>query len=186
MRFISTKWGAWGGRIAALALAAGVMAATPANAKKVGTDPSLTGAITNTTGNTLRTAGTVLSTTSKLVNGSQGASVKSGKWLLEIPAGAIGGSATVTLSEVVGSDGAPTIELGISDPSLNNFSTPVWLSYKGTGQNSDRIFWWDPAGQVWREVPGQLVALLDALGYEVKAPLFHFSTYSVKGGRAGW
>ena len=121
-----------------------------------------------------------------VVDGSVGATLTSGKWTLQIPAGAFNGTATVTMTEVTAADGTPTVDLSISDPSLNSFRRPVWLSHKDKGNDAKKIFWWDPTNQVWVEVPGQLIALLDALGVEIKVPLFHFSTYSVKGGKAGW
>lgn len=125
-------------------------------------------------------------TNSSVIDGAVGGTLTSGKWKLEIPAGAFTGKATVTILETATSDGMPTVDLSISDPTLNNFRVPVWLSHKEKGNETKNIYWWDPSAMVWRPVPGQLLSLLDALGIEIKVPLFHFSSYSVRGGKAGW
>lgn len=168
----------WYGVLIAGVMVAGVLAASPADAKKVGTDPAPTTAALRTNG--------ADKTTSAVVDGQRGATLTCGKWTLEVPAGAYSGTATITVAEVSAADGAPTVDLKISDPSLNNFTRPVWLSHRDTSNENKSIYWWDPANQVWREVPGQLRTFFDAMGWELRAPLWHFSQYSVRGGRAGW
>lgn len=174
MRSIS-KWGKWGGSLLVAVITASALATSPADAKKVST---------NGTGQ--RITNNAPKTTSAVVDGQRGATLTCAKWTLEIPAGAYNGTATITIAEVTAADGSATVDLTISDPSLNHFSRAVWLSHKDAGNDSKSIYWWDPSAQVWREVPGQLRSLFDALGWEIKAPLFHFSTYSVRGGKAGW
>ncbi len=123
---------------------------------------------------------------SALVDGSVGGTLVSGKWKLEITPGSFNGKATITMLEVTAADRTPTVDISISDPALNSFKNPVWLSHTDSGNKDKAIYWWDPANQVWRAVPGQLIELLDVLNVQLKVPLFHFSTYSVKGGKAGW
>lgn len=123
---------------------------------------------------------------SALIDGSVGGTLVSGKWKLEIPAGAFNGSATISMLEAVTTDGSPTVDLSISDPALNSFRRPVWLSHTDSRNKDKSIYWWDPVNLVWCEVPGELVSLLDALNIELKVPLFHFSIYSVRGGKGGW
>lgn len=158
----------WIGTLGAALVALTAILVSPVSAAKVGY------ALSGATG------------VSKLIDGTVGGTLKSGKWTLEIPAGAFNGTATISMTEIVATDGCPTVDLAISNPALNNFSRPVWLSHKDKANADRSIYWWDPSAQVWREVPGLIRGLLDSLGIELKVPLFHFSTYSVRGGKAGW
>lgn len=165
-------------RFAALAvvtLALGFGAADIAQAKKVGV-----GGGDGLGAPNMLAAGTT--TTSRVVDGSVGATLRCGKWTLEMPAGAFTGSATISMTSVDGVE--PTIDLQISDESKNAFRTPVWLSYKynnGNDAADKAIFWWDPFNRRWVPVPSLIV---DLMGGELKVPLWHFSTY--KSGKAGW
>lgn len=159
-----------------VAAAALVSLTAPADAKKVGPELSLSSVL-----RTPAAAGN-----SAVVDGSVGATLRSGKWTLLVPPGAFSGRATISVTEVEDAEGNPTVDLSISDPSLNSFRVPVWLSHKSQGNDAASIYWWDPSAEVWREVPGVVRSVLDLLGVEVKAPLYHFSTYSVRGGKAGW
>ena len=178
-------WGTWGGRLLTLAAIAVMAGSSPAEAKKVAPEGTLTGGITSALTSTLRTAGSVIAALSRVVNGTVGGALTSNNWTLEVPAGAFSGSATITMQEMNASDGSPTVDLTISDPSLNNFSNPVQLKFRTTSSDA-RVYWWDPVARVHREVPGQSVTALPSGGYELSAPLYHFSEYSVRGGRAGW
>jgi hypothetical protein len=120
--------------------------------------------------------------------GSIGGTLTNGRWKVAIPAGAVEGNATVTLS--VSSLTDPHCQLGIYPSTLNHFDKPVTLTINCSSVPTDQlstyvIYWLDPSTNLWVEVPGSTVNLSNKT---VSAPLSHFSTYSAgpAGGKAGW
>ena len=123
---------------------------------------------------------------SKLVSGARADSLIVGRFKLRIPAGAISGSATVSITVP-----DPTVlqcDLSINPGTANHFTSPVTLSSDFTGAvvadpTTLVEVWFDEAAQVWRVVPGSSV---DVANSRVVAPLSHFSSYGVAQGKAGW
>jgi len=117
-----------------------------------------------------------------------GGSLSNGRWHVDIPANAVSGDATVSLSVL--SDSSPSCQLEIAPATLNHFSSPVMLTVDcrnvpSTTLGTYVIYWFDPGKRVWTEVAGSRV---DPASKTVSAPLQHFSSYAVgpSGGRAGW
>jgi hypothetical protein len=120
--------------------------------------------------------------------GNIGGTLTNGVWKVAIPAGAVDGNATVTLS--VSSPSDPHCQLGIYPSTLNHFAKPVTLTLNCSSVPTDQlstyvVYWLDPSTNQWVEVPGSTVNLNNKT---VSAPLSHFSTYSAgpAGGKAGW
>jgi hypothetical protein len=116
------------------------------------------------------------------------ASVKNGRWKIEVPIGAINGRAQVSVT--VPGEASPACELGISPAEKNHFAVPVILVADCKDVPRERlatyvISWYDPATGTWVPVPGSSV---DLKKRTVTAPLLHFSVYSVgpAGGKSGW
>jgi len=122
------------------------------------------------------------------INGLLGGTVANGRWRLDVPAGAIAGSATVGIG--VPSASSFGCQLEILPASMNHFSTPVRLTANcrdiDRDQLKDWVIWWfDPAAKKWVQVQGSSVDLTRGT---VSAPLPHFSAYAVgpRDGKAGW
>ncbi len=120
--------------------------------------------------------------------GSVGGSLHNGHWTVTIPAGAVSGSATVSLG--VKTLDSPQCALQISPADKNHFSVPVTLTVDCSNVSSSQLAtyvvrWLDPATGQWVTVAGSKV---DLTKKTVSAPLQHFSQYSVgpDGGKAGW
>lgn len=171
-----------GRRLTTLAFAVAGFAALamqphPASAKKV--DPG-----TNPIIQTLARLDTT-KTTSATVDGSVGGVLYASKWLLLVPPGSFHGTGVITM-KISGATGQ-VVDLSISPASLNNFSKPVFLKYTKTQSAEDianeSIYWWDPATATWVPAPAQTG---DPLQGWIQSGLVHFSTYAIRGGRAGW
>ena len=141
-------------------------------------------------GRTAQPNGLVGSTTSIVPNlvGSLGGSLSNGRWRVEVPAGAIDGTAAIGLG--VPNSSSPYCQLDILPAEKNHFSTPVSLTVDCSSVPQDQlknyvIFWFDPVTNAWNPVRGSSV---DLTRKTVSAPLVHFSTYAVgpSGGKAGW
>lgn len=119
------------------------------------------------------------------IDGSVGGQFAVSKWLLTVPAGAYRGSGAITMTVTGTTD--QVIDLAISPASLNAFLKPVTLQYKKTDANEDinteSIYWWNPSTLAWEPAPNMSG---DPLNGVLKSGLLHFSTYSVRGGKAGW
>lgn len=143
---------------------------------------------------------------SKDVDGSVGGSLRCGRFLLDIPAGAFDGVGTVTMR--MRDSTVMVVDLDIAPASLNGFKAPVALAVTtiGTDVEADTLgmYWYDPAKGGWtglacskdlvaeptlvQEVEDAGTALVTTSGEDATrgmwAPLEHFSTYSA--GKAGW
>jgi hypothetical protein len=120
---------------------------------------------------------------SALIDGRVGGQVACQAWVVDVPAGAFNGIATVSMSVVNGAN--PLIDLTISNPQLNKFQIPVSLRFRAVSARGKSIFVWDAATQSWARVPLQITNYNTNV---LTAFLLHFSTYSVQptGGKAGW
>jgi len=134
-------------------------------------------AITTTTSTVVGTTSLVVSQTVGLLGGV----VKCGDWTVTIPAGALSGIATVTVS--VPDPTVPKVNLSVVPSLLNSFKVPVTLTCKlptATDASTDVMYWWDPSAKVWRAIP----STANLTTYTRSAQLSHFSTYGC--GKAGW
>jgi len=123
---------------------------------------------------------------SKLINGLLGGTVQVGRFTLVVPPLAFSGQATISIN--VPDPTQMKVQLSISPASANNFRLPVVLISNVSGANVPLIstletVWFDELAGVWRPVAGSSV---NVLGLTVYAPLYHFSTYGVHDGKAGW
>jgi len=117
---------------------------------------------------------------SQLVDGMKGGTVSVGSFRVEVPAGAFGGPATITLTQ-----NDPSVlqcDVAIDRPGANQFQVPVALVAVLPNRSSlnDKMLWFDPALGAWREVG----CSVDPDKLELTSQLWHFSTYAVS--RAGW
>ena len=119
---------------------------------------------------------------------TQGGTVRSGRWRIEVPPGAVTGSAYFSVSP--SSAQAGIVSLGIYPSEKNDFAKPVLLvaDCRNVPTSQMRkwfISWYNPATGTWVRVPGSTV---DTRRKTVSAPLSHFSMYMVgpEEGRAGW
>ena len=134
--------------------------------------------------------GGVLNLVFKTLNivGSLGGWLTNGRWRIDVPAGAIDGTATVGVG--VASSTSQSCQLEITPADKNHFLKPVMLTVDCSSVPSDQlktyvIYWFNPATSTWVAVSGSTV---DLTRKTVSAPLQHFSGYSVgpSGGKAGW
>ena len=117
-----------------------------------------------------------------------GGTVRSGRWRVEVPPGAVVGSARVS---VVPNGARPGIvNLGIFPSEKNYFATPVRLVVDCRTVPTSRlrswfISWYNPATATWVPVPGLVV---DTRKKTISVPLSHFSMYCVgpEAGQSGW
>jgi hypothetical protein len=119
--------------------------------------------------------------------GSLGGSLSNGRWQISVPAGAVSGDATITLSLTnLLSDHC---QLGITPADKNHFSQPATLTVDCSSVplselSSWVIYWYDPATGQWVPVSGSRV---DLTKRTVSAPLYHFSQYGAgPATKAGW
>jgi len=115
-------------------------------------------------------------------------SVTNGRWRLDVPAGAIAGSATVGIG--VQTPTAFSCKLQILPETMNHFLIPVTVTANCKDVDCDKlkdwvIWWFDPAQNKWVIVPNSKVDLTRGT---VSAPLPHCSFYAAgpAGGKAGW
>jgi hypothetical protein len=141
----------------------------------------LDGLLTSTSTSTTTTSATTTRTIGLL-----GGIVAAGNFTVVIPAGALPGTATVTVSQP---DLAhPVVNLSISPPSANKFRLPVLLIANAGAMDRSLLSvaymsYYNPTTGKWERIASSvnLVALT------VSSPLWHFSTYRVEsGGKAGW
>jgi len=123
-----------------------------------------------------------------MLTGSLGGTVRSGRWRVEVPPGAVFGSANVSV--VPNSAHPGIVNLGIFPSEKNDFARPVRLVVDCRTVPTSKlrnwfISWYNPASGTWVRVPGSTV---DTKKKFVSAPLSHFSMYCVgpEAGRAGW
>ncbi len=125
--------------------------------------------------------------TTRTINGLFGGTVKAGNFTVIIPPAAFLGTANVTvtqpdLSQLV-------CNLSIDPASKNHFLLPVLFLADCKGKippellSISQIQWFNPATGDWETVPGCSINLLDLT---IQVPLWHFSTYRVEEGKAGW
>jgi len=117
--------------------------------------------------------------------GSLGGSLSNGRWRVDVPAGAVDGSATIALG--VASTTSSDCKLEIWPSDKNHFSVAATLTVDCANVASDQlsnyaIFWLDPSTQQWVEVSGSKVNLTNKT---VSVSILHFSEYSARP-RAGW
>ena len=120
-------------------------------------------------------------------DGSQGGTLRVGRFTLIIPAGAFDGPATVSLS--VPDPEVLICDLQISPATTNNFRVPVTLKVdcaglvEGEALDDLYILWLDEAKGKWKM---QGNTFPDPASSSVHSDLNHFSTYSLVEGRSGW
>ena len=144
-------------------------------------------------GGVVGTVGTVVGGLVKLVVrtldivGEVGGTLINGRFRVDVPAGAIDGNATISISTTAQS---PECQLDITPADRNHFAVPVQLtidcsSVSPTVLRNYVVLWWNPATSAWEAVPGSTV---DLEKRTVSAPLHHFSRYSAgpADGKAGW
>ena len=120
-------------------------------------------------------------TSATSVVGTNGGSVKCGRFTVTVPSGAFRGTAVVTVR--LGGPAADVVDLAISPANLNNFRKDVSLSYDTAGLASTdglTIFWYDPSTKNWVN----LGATKDPKTGLPTVSLKHFSVY--RAGKAGW
>ena len=135
--------------------------------------------------------GLVVNLVVKVLNivGSIGGSLTNGRWRVDVPAGAVDGTATVSVGAV--SSTSPNCQLEITPADKNHFLKPVLLTVNCSSVPTETlrtyaIFWYNPTTKTWVPVTGSTV---DLTNKRVSAPLQHFSNYAVGpvvGGKAGW
>jgi len=122
------------------------------------------------------------------IDGLRDAVMTAGRVRLEVPCGAIRGTATIELKT---SPNGHHVQLEILPADRNGFDSPVRLSTNCSGVSpailkNMAFFWIDPVSGDWVLVEGSTV---DMLTGEVSAPLMHFSEYRIGNrflGKAGW
>jgi len=115
-----------------------------------------------------------------------GGTLSVGRFTLIVPPAALRQRATITMR--VPDPSTMRVELSISPASANNFRVPLTLVSNVSGTDVPVVsklqtVWFDELNGVWRPVPGSAV---NVAGLTVYAPLFHFSTYGINDGKAGW
>jgi hypothetical protein len=118
------------------------------------------------------------------IDGSVGGSLTNGRWNVNLPPGAISGTATISVG--VADASSSSCQLDISPADKNHFSVPARLTVSCPNVSTSElqryvIFLYNPQTKTWAPVDGSTV---DLNTKTVSAPLQHFSQYSV--GRAGW
>lgn len=124
----------------------------------------------------------------RAIKGADGGEVKSGLYVVDMPAGSFAGDAVVSVR--VDQTNPMRCELHITPASANGFSKPVTLTVDCAGKprlSRLGIVWLNEASGSWEEVDGCSVDMHTGL---VSAPLQQFSTYAVteviREGKAGW
>jgi len=120
--------------------------------------------------------------------GAIGGTLSNGRWTVEVPSGAIDGTAKISVG--VASSTSSDCQLEILPLSRNHFAVPVMLTVDCRAVPTRElagytIFWFDPVANKWVPVQG---AQVDLVAKTVRAPLAHFSRYCVgpADGKAGW
>lgn len=140
------------------------------------------------------------------IDGSIGGTLRCGRFLLDVPAGAFDGKGTVTMR--MRDSTVMVVDVDIAPADLNGFKTPVALAVTtiGTEVAADTLgmYWYDPVKSYWtglacskdllaeptlvQEVEDAGAAYTTTSGGDATrglwAPLSHFSRYSA--GKAGW
>jgi hypothetical protein len=127
---------------------------------------------------------------SAVIDGAKGGSLRCGRFLLSVAAGAFEGEGTVSMS--MPDSTVMVVDLEITPGELNDFKEPVKLCLLTDGTDLEeeelQIYWWDPDREDWKAlgcdkdlsddtaITGTSEGLLTNLS--------HFSRYS--GGKAGW
>jgi hypothetical protein len=127
---------------------------------------------------------------SAVMDGAKGGTLRCGRFLLSVPAGAFEGEGTVSMS--MPDSTVMVVDLEITPGELNDFKEPVKLCLLTDGTDLEeeelQIYWWDPDREDWKAlgcdkdlsddttITGTSEGLLTHLS--------HFSRYS--GGKAGW
>ena len=120
---------------------------------------------------------------SSVIDGNRGGSVRAGRFSVRLPAGAFVGPATVTVSM---QDSTVMIcELSITPQAANKFKNSAELtadlsSPDVVDASAFTMYWYDPAKADWVN----LFAKSRVNGSNVTTTLDHFSTYGA--GKAGW
>ena len=125
---------------------------------------------------------------SQAVDGQNSCTMQAGRFMLDIPRGAIDGPATIKMATTTGGG---RIDLHIVPEDRNQFAVPVILSLDLThvspaARADIGIFWIDPVSGDWVLVEG---STLDPRTHILSAPLSHFSSYVVgckHVSKAGW
>ena len=123
---------------------------------------------------------TYTSSTSASMDGSWGGRLSTGRFTVTIPRGAYSGTATITMR--MNSRAPQVVDLSITPGNLNNFKTPVTLTFNPTGLGITEpvtIYYYDPVTKKWVD----LGARPDSRGLPA-VYLSHFSIYGA--GKAGW
>lgn len=127
------------------------------------------------------------STTASLaIDGAVGGSIDCGNFTVIIPAGAISGKATVTIT--VPDPAVMHCQLSVSPPVANTLAIPIRL-VANCSTASNLSAWamqtlrYDMAIDQWVIVPGSEVNTVDET---ITTPLSDFSEYGVVDGKAGW
>ena len=125
---------------------------------------------------------------SSVLPAALGGAVTNGRWRIEVPSGAVDGTARFAIRVPSAKSGA--CDLAIEPAEMNHFAVPVTLVADCHGTAPKQlagwfISWYDPSTGTWVRVPGSTV---DLKRKTVSAPLSHFSIYCVgpAAGRSGW
>jgi hypothetical protein len=123
-----------------------------------------------------------------MLNGDAGGTVRSGRWRVDVPPGAVSGSARISVTP--SSKRGGIVNLGIFPSEKNHFDRPVRLVADCHGIPPHQlatwcVSWYNPSSRSWELVPG---ATVDTRRKTISVSLSHFSTYMVgpEVGRAGW
>lgn len=126
-------------------------------------------------------------TSTRVINGLLGGTVRAGDFTVVFPPLAFTGKATVTVSQPDLT--SPVVDLHISPASANRFRVPVQLIARASKVDPQLLSvtclsYFNPSTNRWEPVAGSTV---NVLSLTVQAPLWHFSRYRVEsGGKAGW
>ncbi|HKQ18354.1 MAG TPA: hypothetical protein VJW75_01275 [Candidatus Eisenbacteria bacterium] len=134
---------------------------------------------------------------SAVVDGAEGGTLRCGRFVLLLPAGAYDGEGTVTMS--MPDSTVMIVELEIAPADLNGFQVPIDLAITTTdvavSPDSLQLYYYNPDVKEWQalscdntlEDDPRLVDDAQPMGTQTKGvltPLSHFSKYSA--GKAGW
>lgn len=120
-------------------------------------------------------------TASLKVNGSVGGRLSCGRFTVVVPPNSFSGTGTVSMS--LRDTTVAVVDLNITPATLNNFKSPVALSYDPSGlglTDPVTIYFYDSNRRVWID----LLARVDSKTGLPTVQLKHFSPYGA--GKAGW
>ncbi|HXL15456.1 MAG TPA: hypothetical protein VN972_05160 [Methylomirabilota bacterium] len=117
------------------------------------------------------------------IDGSRGGMVRAGRFSVKIPAGAVSGTATVTLT--MPDSTVMVCDLSIAPSSANAFNVPVQLTADLSSTDlpdasSLTMYWYDPIRVTWVNCASKS----RTMGTQITMNLEHFSRYAA--GKAGW